>query len=105
MTRFGSTLSVGMLILTVFTCFTSTQTVDERLQQFTTSFVRKTSFESVVQIDIHCLVFFQMQFKRVVETKVTRLESKNTQLEALIEQKDKQYVSYLLVSVKFLIIS
>ena len=46
-----------------------------------------------------------MQFKRVVETKVTRLESKNTQLEALIEQKDKQYVSYLLESVKFLIIS
>ena len=36
-----------------------------------------------------------MQFKRVVETKVTRLESKNTQLEALIEQKDKQYVSCL----------
>lgn len=95
MARFCSMLSVGMLILTVFTCSTSSQTVDERLQQFTTSFVRKI-FDLLLFRFVfipNLVLSIQMQFKRVVETKVTRLETKNTQLEALIAQKDKQYVS------------
>jgi type II secretory pathway component PulM len=46
MARFCTTLGFGMLILSVFTWSTIAQTIDERLQQFTTSFVRKMSLES-----------------------------------------------------------
>ncbi|KAI9549844.1 hypothetical protein GHT06_010852 [Daphnia sinensis] len=68
MARFSTIMVVGMLI--VITCQISAQTLDERLQQFSSSF---------------------MLFKRVTETKLTRLEAKNTQLEALLELKDQQH--------------
>lgn len=38
-----------------------------------------------------------MLFKRVTETKITRLEAKNTQLEAVIELKDQQHVNQVLL--------
>lgn len=53
MARFCSISSVGMFILTVLASSTSSQTVDERLQQFTTSFVRKHLWPTAVQIYVH----------------------------------------------------